>query len=50
MHGEVKYSKNPESLNMKKPKKAKGTRKKIGEDMGRPGGPHTPGAKGTYKK
>lgn len=33
-----------------KPKRAKGKRKKIGEDMSQPGGPHTPGAKGTYPK
>ena len=35
---------------MPKPQKAKGRRKKIGEGMNQPGGPHTPGAKGTYPK
>lgn len=34
---------------MPKPKRG-GKPKKIGEGMGQPGGPHTPGAKGTYPK
>lgn len=35
---------------MPPPQKAKRKPKKIGEDMNQPGGPHTPGAKGTYPK
>ena len=50
MQGPIKSSTNPEYLNkgMKKPEKG-GKPKKI-ETKNPPGGPHTPGEKGTYKK
>ena len=54
MQGPIKKHSSWKALNVKKkplPKpKPGGTPKKIGEGMGSPGGPHTPGEKGTYKK
>jgi hypothetical protein len=52
MKGPIKKHKSWKALNIKKPKMKKpklSKPKEIGADMGSPGGPHTPGEKGTYK-
>ena len=53
MQGPIKKHSSWKALVIKTPKLPKpkpgGTPKKIGGGKGSPGGPHTPGEKGTYK-